>query len=133
MNEAFPHGATPFPEIGATEPPSGSSYRQAWPRPLARIIKAVCSATWEYRGAEYLVTARLLLSPRRPAHIVRVRMAGYWLASTLTQCTLPQIGWSFHRDHSTIIYGVRRCGEIMDREPAFRATVEAIAEELGRR
>jgi|TARA_Y100000310_G_scaffold207333_1_gene207828 chromosomal replication initiation ATPase DnaA len=118
---------TPFPEIEATD----ECKPQRWPPAIDGIIKAVCRRAWPYQGMEHQIMPRQLLGQQRSQPIARVRHAGYWLASKYTPASLPVIGRAFGgRDHTTIIHGCRRCEEIMVAEPAFRATVEAIAEEL---
>jgi len=135
VNDAFPHGFTPFPEIGAiswdwdwsARPPQKMSYPK-----MHHIIRRVLGAVWWEDGGPYLVTQAQLVGRQRHQFIVRARHAVYLLAHTLTRHSSVEIGLYFgDRDHSTILVGIKRAKERMAREPAFRATVEAIAEDMG--
>lgn len=69
------------------------------------IQKEVCSF--------YGVPMRDLLSHRRDRQIVRPRQIAMYLAKELTTRSLPEIGRRFGgRDHTTVLYGVRKICEM---------------------
>ena len=82
------------------------------PMTLRKIRSSVCEA-WD-------VSEIALLSNRRSTEIVHPRFAGYRLSKELTPCSFAMIGNSFKRDHTTIIYGVDRAGNLLKESPDFR-------------
>lgn len=53
------------------------------------------------------------------------------LAKDLTRKSLTQIGLHFQRDHATIIYALRRVGQIYDEDPHFAARLRRLTRQLG--
>lgn len=48
----------------------------------------------------------------RSARIARIRQIAYYLCRTFTTRSLPEIGRAFHRDHTTILHGVRKIASL---------------------
>ena len=72
----------------------------------------------------YGLTLTELLGPKRARAVARPRQVAMYLAKTLTERSLPEIGRSFGgRDHTTVIHGVRRI-------EALRGTDERIARDV---
>lgn len=96
------------------------------PRPdrglwLDDVARAVCDV--------FSVTKLDLISPRRAHHLIAARQVFYWLARNFTASSFPQIGaFCGGRDHSTIMYGVSKIDEQMDR---YRTKVELCLFDLG--
>ena len=59
----------------------------------------------------------------RQGRSARIRQIAYYLCRSHTSLSFPEIGRAFHRDHATILHGVRRIG-------AMRDTDEALADDL---
>ncbi len=58
---------------------------------------------------QYNVSRMDILSERRTAGVMRPRQVAMYLAKTLTQRSLPEIGRHFgDRDHTTVLYAVRK-------------------------
>jgi hypothetical protein len=102
--------------------------------------------TCEYRGSRaairirdiqdtvcehYGVELADLLSARRTKNLAVIRHAAYYLSKTLTPRSLPDIGRRFGRDHTTILYGVRKIefGRRVDAQ--LSADLRAISLKLG--
>lgn len=69
------------------------------------------------------------VSPRRAVTCVEARQVFYWLARYYTSFSYPQIGqFCGGRDHSTIIHGVNKIDEQMDR---YRTKIELCVFDLG--
>jgi len=65
-------------------------------------------------GKHFNVAKSDLLSPRRARSIVHPRQIGMYLAKTMTTRSLPEIGRRFgNRDHSTVLYAVRKIGDLV--------------------
>ncbi len=63
----------------------------------------------------YNVRIADLLGPKRTRTIARPRQVAMYLAKTLTQRSLPEIGRRFGgRDHTTVIHAVRKIKELQD-------------------
>ncbi len=90
---------------------------------IADIIAAV--------AGKYEVTAHDILASRRSAKIVRPRQIAMALAKLLTLKSLLEIGRRFGpRDHTTVLWAVRKIDGLMESSPALRAEVDALAEEI---
>ena len=103
-------------------------------RCLGDILRAsdrkVSLAEIQRKVAEhYNIRLSELIGPRRTRNIARPRQVAMYLAKTLTQRSLPEIGRDFGgRDHTTILHGVRRIEELQ----AIDATIAEDVEQLRR-
>lgn len=86
---------------------------------MRAIARAVC--------AEWGVTLAELLSPRRDAGLVEARHAAWYLARHLNQASLPAIGRTFRRDHTTVLTGIRRFAERLAGDAHLAARVARAA------
>lgn len=67
------------------------------------------------------VSAAEITGQRRLFAIARARFAVYWLGVHALQRSLPEIGRRLsHRDHTTVLHGLRRAAELRETDPAFR-------------
>ena len=72
-----------------------------------------------------------ILSSRRNVRVVRPRQVAIYLTKTMTPRSMPEIGRRFgDRDHTTVLWAVRKIGALMESDPSLKAKVEAIAEEI---
>jgi len=68
-----------------------------------------------------------ILSPRRARSVARPRQIAMYLAKKLTSKSLPEIGRSFGgRDHTTIIYGVKKIEELRTIDNQIAEDVELL-------
>jgi chromosomal replication initiator protein len=67
-----------------------------------------------------------ILSERRGTREAYPRMAAYLLARDLTPQSLPRIGRSFMRDHTTVLHGIRVAERRMAEHPAYAAKVNQV-------
>lgn len=73
----------------------------------------------------YGVTRSDILSPRRHRSIVWPRQVGMYLAKTLTQRSLPEIGRRFgNRDHTTVLHAIRKIEGELEGNARLRAELE---------
>jgi len=73
------------------------------------------------------VSARAMMADRRDGAFNHSRFAVWWLASEMTALSLTTIGrLSGDRDHTTIINGLRRAGELRASDNTFRCNTDAI-------
>jgi len=78
-------------------------------------------------AAFYHVPMRDLLSHRRDRAIVRPRQVAMYLCKRLTTRSLPEIGRRFgNRDHTTVLYGVRRIGEMREQNTVLSDEIELL-------
>ena len=73
------------------------------------------------------ITVSEMLSRRRRREIVRPRMAAMYLAVDLTPASLPQIGRTFDRDHTTVMHACSVIEGLIGRDSEFAERVEAAA------
>jgi chromosomal replication initiation ATPase DnaA len=91
---------------------------------INRIQRVVCN--------RFAVTQADLISCRRTKNLVIPRQVAMYLAKKLTLKSLPEIGRRFgDRDHTTVLYSVRKMAEQMIRDDALRQIVEDLSSILG--
>lgn len=77
--------------------------------------------------AEFAVTEREIVSPRRGLNLVQARHVAMFLAKRLTGQSLAAIGMRFgDRDHTTVLHAVRRIEGLMAGDVALRRQVKAL-------
>jgi chromosomal replication initiator protein len=96
------------------------------PAPMIRDIqRAVCG---RFAG----VSLNDVLSPRRMPEIIMPRQIAMYLARSLTTKSFPTIAAAFgDRDHTTIIYGVRKIDRLIRQDDGLKQMVASISNELG--
>jgi chromosomal replication initiator protein len=71
-------------------------------------------------------------SERRARAVARPRQVAMFLAKTLTQRSLPEIGKKFGgRDHTTVLHAVKRVEELMANDQGFAEDIELLRRTLG--
>lgn len=71
---------------------------------------------------------RIDLKSHRTARATsRARMAGFYVSTRVTRCSLPMIGriWGGF-DHTSVIYATRRVPELCAQDPAYATQVEQL-------
>lgn len=67
------------------------------------------------------VPVRTLLSDRREKGVACVRHAAMTLAYEMTPHSFPALGRMFRRDHTTVMYAVRRCQALAEHDLDYAA------------
>lgn len=117
-------GAHPVTRALVREALSGMGSRSAGSRTVAAILDDV--------AAEFDVSVSEITSPRRTARIVEARQAAIFLCRELTELPLEAIGQRMGgRDHSTVVYALRRAVGRREREPRFCERVDRVTRRLG--
>ena len=93
--------------------------------PTVEAIKRLVCECYNVRLAE-------MDSPRRARSVARPRQVAMYLAKQLTQLSLPDIGRRFGRDHSTVLYGIRKIEGLMKDDKALEEEVEALRRKFER-
>ena len=89
-------------------------------------IREVVARRWRVRP-------EALASKRRTKDVTVPRQVAMYLIKETLGTSLVRIGELFGgRDHSTVIHSIRKVEEEMERDPAFRALVEATKEDMER-
>ena len=82
-------------------------------------------------AAHYRIKPAELSSSRRAQAVVRPRHVAMYLAKQLTSRSLPEIGRKFgKRDHTTVMYAIRRIEELRPKDPALDEDVEKLRKSL---
>ena len=89
---------------------------------MADIKREVCQ--------EFGVTKAELTGNSRVARIAHARSIAIGLAREFTRASLPVIGRSFNRDHSTIYNALGRSAQLLRRYPDYRTKREAVIRQL---
>ena len=93
---------------------------------LERVTQVVCN--------EFRAKPADLRSKRRGRSVSEPRQVTMFLARQLTKLSLGEIGNHFGgRDHSTVLYAVRKTERRYQTEPAFAASLDRMADRLGGR
>lgn len=72
-----------------------------------------------------------MLSKSRNAIVNTPRMVAVFLVKEFTNRSLPEIGRSFNRDHTTILHAVRTIGEKIRADEVLRTEVDALRKKIG--
>lgn len=73
---------------------------------------------------KFNITQQDMVSKRRTRAIARPRQIAMYLCKALTPRSLPEIGKLFGgRDHTTVIYAIRKIQELINRDPKMAETV----------
>lgn len=90
-------------------------------KPTGRPIHAVAIEACE----NHQITMAQLLSSARSAYIVRARQEVMYRAYRELGASLPVIGHFLHRDHTTVLHGVRAHAERLTQRAAINYGVSA--------
>lgn len=83
---------------------------------MQAILERIC-----YR---FHVSMNDIRSSRKSQDVTHPRFAFYWVAREMTGQSLPAIGrFLGGRDHTTVLNGIRRCEQLMVRNPEFKIAV----------
>ena len=88
-------------------------------RPTVIAIKKHVAAYYGLQLSDMTCAAR-----RRS--VARPRQVAMYIAKATTPRTLPELGRLFHRNHTTILTGIRRINVLMAENPRFRGEVDEI-------
>lgn len=104
------------------EPPEQLSRIVRQEHPASRVIRLV--------AAHFGVTrADILSDSHRPEH-ARPRQVCFWLCRTELRLSLCNIGSRFNRDHTSIMFGLRRVAKFAAEDPAFKAAIAMLVEQI---
>ncbi len=104
-------------------PPSLPQHQDGPPKTQIHLIA--------WAAAQHLgVPKRLIFSDRRGANLSYARQVAIYITHQLTSASLPKIGRRFGRDHTTILYAVRKITRAIADDPAGKLAgdVKAITE-----
>ena len=79
----------------------------------------------------YNIRVTDLNSPRRTRSLARPRQVAMALAKELTQHSLPEIGESFGKDHTTVLHACRKIAELRESDVKYREDYENLQRQLG--
>ncbi|SON55781.1 Chromosomal replication initiator protein DnaA [Hartmannibacter diazotrophicus] len=89
---------------------------------MSAILNSIVAET----AAEFGFPPEALLTPWKRSDVVRARHVGIYVARVCTRHSLWQIGEAFHRNHSTIGYGIAKIEEEMLGNAALAERVQRI-------
>lgn len=76
------------------------------------------------------VTVEKMTSNARAYHVSDARFIMWYMLRKFTQMTLMDIGVMFNRDHTSVMYGVNRCSDLIKTEKDYRDKVRFIEQKL---
>lgn len=98
--------------------------RDSGRKPSLRVIASLTARHFSLKLTE-------LQSPSRCRAVVTARGIAMYLARTLSNYSLDQIGHFFGgRDHTTVSHGCRKTQELLEAEPAMRQAVSGLRDRL---
>jgi chromosomal replication initiator protein len=96
---------------------------QAKPITLESLTKTV--------AAHYRLTLQDILASTRLRTIARPRQVAMFMAKELTPLSLPEIGKYYGgKDHTTVMYAVRKIRQIMDHDPDFAGDMQTLRQKI---
>ena len=101
--------------------PGGDSYMRD--KVKIETIKEMVSET-------YGVSAEELASKSRTERVSFARQIAIYLACSLTDKSLPEIGDDFNKDHSTVIYSRDKITQLMNNDPFFSEQVNSVVNKI---
>lgn len=104
----------------------GISERDDFP-PSRLRIEDIQRATARYFG----IDRNDILSAQRSRDVIRPRQVAMYLVRELTAKSYPEIGRSFGRDHTAVLYAVRRVEDLIAHEAEAAADIDRIRSVLG--
>lgn len=97
------------------------------PRPAEGAVSIIQRVVARYYG----IPLREMTSARRSRLVARPRQIAMYLARELTPFSLPHIGKLFgNRDHTTVLYAIRKIGELDEDDSRMSADINALMAEL---
>lgn len=81
-------------------------------------------------ASHFQLSVEQLTCPDRSRHLAGPRQIAMFLCRELTDLSLLKIGDLFHRDHTTVIHGVRKVKGLMHERPLVYRHVAAIADRV---
>lgn len=82
-------------------------------------------------SAHFSLPLRTMTDPSRHRAHTGPRQIAMYLARRMTGKSWVQIANHFHRDHTTIMHGVRRVDDLRRKDRATADTLRTIAERMG--
>lgn len=73
-----------------------------------------------------------LLGPRRPRYLAYPRFAAMHILHKVVRLSLPTVGVTFKRDHTSCLHGVRKAALLRRNDPGFAGRSRLLARELRR-
>jgi len=97
-----------------------------------RAIRPLSIATIQAKVAEaYGLSRAEMTCAKRTAPFCLARQVAFYLSRQLTPFSLPEIGRRFGaRDHTTVLHGARRIGQMIRMDANFAAKIEALKAQL---
>lgn len=91
-------------------------------RPVATVQRVIAECAKVFGVSRIDITSK-----RRTRTVVRPRQAAMYVSKMLTLRSLPEIGRAIGmRDHTTILYGVRKISELIEIDAILAADVAAV-------
>lgn len=79
---------------------------------------------------KYSVEIKDFNSKKRSENIAFPRQVAMYLAGTMTDLSLTDIGEAFGRDHATVIYAKNKIGQLVQTDPYFNETLNQIISKI---
>ena len=95
-------------------------------RRIQASVRQVQEAVADYYG----FSLGELLGRSRARQLTAPRHLAMYLAKEITAASLPALGEAFRRDHTTVLYALRKVSADLTRDPCAVAAVEVLRERL---
>ena len=87
----------------------------------------------EETAGYFIVSVEEIQGASRSRNLTRARQIAMYLCRELTDLSLPKIGETFDRDHTTVMYAYKKISELMKERRSIYNQVTEITTQLGRR
>ncbi len=119
----------PVPVLALEPEPAKPEYKP-WFRIVGMTVPAMQDISYAV-CAYYNVSKGDLMSDRRMQPIAFRRQIAMYLTKELTGRTLPAIGRYYHRDHTVILYAVRKISAQIKSDPVLAQEIKELKSRIG--
>jgi hypothetical protein len=79
----------------------------------------------------YQIRLSEMMSRTRPPHVIRPRHVSYYLARQLSGRGLESIAYALHRDHTSVMHGIKKITAELETDTQLQADIAALLTILG--
>lgn len=78
----------------------------------------------------YSIDVDYILGPTRYQNVAECRIVCYWLLRELCKLSYPLLGLAMGRDHTTVLYGVKKCERMRETSAAYRELTDGLKRDI---
>ena len=84
----------------------------------------------EYCAKFYNVSPEKVYSTAQKKEVAFARQLSFYLCKEILDLSLKKIGQVYNRDHTTVLHGIRKIEELIEKDSVFKETVEMLIKDI---